>query len=153
VLNVNYTRIGSNVDIHYYTKHDSVIRQIPRIVTNIAVDTSRASRVPGQPSSLLNVTLGYDYQGFAIRLSFLYQSDRVAGINLDNHSLDSFTGTYERWDLSLQQSITEWGLQVFANLSNLNARPDESALRYQFYHPTSIEYYGFTMDVGVRFKL
>jgi TonB-dependent receptor len=153
VLSANYTRIGSNIDIHFYTKHDSVIRYIPRIVRSTAVDTSRASRVPGQPSSLLNLTLGYDYEGFSARLSYLYQSDRVAGIDLTNIALDSHTENYERWDLTLQQNIPDWGIQFFANFSNLNARRDEALLTYMFYHPTSLEYYGFTMDVGVRFRL
>ena len=152
VLSVNYTRIGSNIDIHFYTKHDSLIRQVPRIVRSKAVDTTRASRVPGQPSNLFNITLGYDYEGFSARLTYLYQSDRVAGISLTNVALDSKTENYERWDLTLQQSIADWGLQFFANLSNLNAMRDETLLDYMFYHPTSYEYYGFTMDVGVRFK-
>jgi TonB-dependent receptor len=153
VLNVNYTRIGSNVDIHWTANRKIVKTRIPPIFTYQAYDTSRTSRVPGQPSSLLNLTLGYDFEGFSTRLSYLYQSDRVSGINLTNPALDSFTSTYERWDLSVQQSITEWGIQLFANFSNLNARPDESLLDFKFYHPSSIEYYGFTMDVGVRFKL
>jgi len=145
--------MSSRVDIHFYTKHDSVIRLVPRIVRSTAVDTSRASRVPGQPSHLLNVTLGYDYEGFSARLSYLYQSDRVAGVNVTNISLDSRTAKYERWDLTLQQSISSWGIQFFANFSNINARRDEALLDYMFYHPTSLEYYGFTMDVGVRFRL
>lgn len=118
-----------------------------------AVDTSRASRVPGQPSSLLNLTLGYDYEGFSARLSYLYQSDRVAGISITNVALDSHTANYERWDLTLQQNISDWGIQFFANFSNINAKRDESLLDYMFYHPTSWEDYGFTMDIGVRFRL
>jgi TonB-dependent receptor len=153
VFSANYSRIGSNIDIHFYTRHDSLIRRIPRIIRSTAVDSSRASRVPGQPSSLLNLTLGYDYEGFSARLSYLYQSDRVVGIDIYNSALDSHTANYERWDLTLQQNISEWGIQFFANFSNINAKRDESLLDYMFYHPTSWEDYGFTMDVGVRFKL
>jgi TonB-dependent receptor len=153
VLNVNYTRLNSTVDIHFYTKHDSVIRQVPRIVRSTAVDTSRTSRVPGQPTSLFNITVGYDYEGFSVRLSYLFQSDRVGGVDMNNSALDSYTADYKRWDLTLQQTISSWGVQFFANLSNLNSRPDETLLRYQYFHPTFQEYYGFTMDIGVRFKL
>jgi TonB-dependent receptor len=153
VLNVNYTRIGSSVDIHFFTRHDSLIRLIPPLRRSTLIDTSVTSRVPGQPSDLLNVTLGYDYGGFSVRLSYLFQSDRVSSINVTNASLSSFTTSYSRWDLSLSQRLFDWGLQVFANLANLNARRDESTLDYQFYHPTSIQSYGFTMDVGVRFQL
>jgi len=153
VLSANYTHLSSSVDIHFYTRHDSLIRQVPRIVKSIAVDTSRSSRVPGQPSNLFNITVGYDYEGFSARLSYLFQSDRVGGVDLTNSALDTYTADYWRWDLTLQQSISSWGIQFFANLSNLNGRPDETLLRYQFYHPSFLEYYGFTMDVGVRFKL
>lgn len=153
VFNMNYSKIGSNVDIHYTANRRVLVRPIPPIYRYEAYDTSRASRVPGQPSSLLNLTVGYDYKGFSARLSYLYQSDRVSGISLTNPALDSFTSTYERWDLSVQQGISEWGIQVFANFSNLNGRPDESLISYKFYHPASIEYYGFAMDLGVRFKL
>jgi hypothetical protein len=72
---------------------------------------------------------------------------------VNNSALDSYTADYKRLDLTLQQSITAWGVQFFANLSNLNSRADETLLRYPYFHPTFQEYYGFTMDIGVRFKL
>ena len=153
VLSVNYTRMGSNVDIHYYTPHDSVVRRVPPIIAKRQVDTSTTVRVPGTPSSIINITLGYDYEGFSTRLSYLYQSDRVTGISISDQYNGSSTLAYERWDLTVQQSLFDWGVQLYANFSNLNARPDEATLNYQYYHPTSLEYYGFTMDVGVRFKL
>ena len=153
VLNVNYTRSGSNVDIHYFVFRDSIIRPVPRIVKKIPVDTSSASRVQGQPANILNVTLGYDFEGFSARLSYLFQSDRVAGINATDPSLSSLNRPYERWDLTLQQSLFDWGVQVYANFANINARPDEAELDYQYYHPTFLEYYGFTMDIGFRFTL
>jgi TonB-dependent receptor len=153
VLSANYTLLNSAVDIHFYTKRDSLIRQVPRIVRSTAVDTSRSSRVPGQPSDLFNFTVGYDYEGFSARLSYLFQSDRVSGVDLNNSALDTYTADYWRWDLTLQQTVAAWGIQFFANFSNLNGQPDETLLRYQFYHPSFLEYYGFTMDLGVRFKL
>jgi hypothetical protein len=108
--------------------------------------------VPDQPAHIFNVTLGYDYKGFSTRLSYLFQTDKVAGIANDK-ALDSFTGEYARWDLTVQQSIFDWGLQVYANFTNLNSRPDKSFVGTTLTKPTYLEYYGFTADVGVRFKL
>lgn len=108
--------------------------------------------MPDQPAYIANVTLGYDYEGFSTRLSYLYQDDRVSGIDR-NPGLDSFTGAYARWDLTVQQTLFDWGVQIFANFTNLNKRPDQNFRGYQLINPTYTEYYGFTMDVGVRYKL
>jgi len=151
VLNVNYTRIWSDVEIHFYNTQRVQIRQAPPVFAYIVRDTLRTSRVPDQPAHIANITLGYDYGGFSARLSFLYQTDRVSGIARDP-GLDSFTGEYQRWDLTLQQNL-QWGLQVFANLANISARPDESFRGYKLINPTYIEYYGFTMDLGVRWRM
>jgi TonB-dependent receptor len=156
VLNVNYTRIFSETEIRQYFSREDRTRRIPgpgpaRYYWMI-VDSSRTARVPDQPAHIANITLGYDYEGLSVRLSYLYQTDRTSGLDR-NPSLDSFTGTYARWDLTVQQSILDWGLQVFVNLSNLNSRADQNFRGDKLINPTYIEYYGFTMDVGVRYRL
>jgi outer membrane receptor protein involved in Fe transport len=64
---------------------------------------------------------------------------------------DAFTAPYKRWDLAIQQKFGE-NMQVFANVNNLNNRHDESLLGSRQLNPTSIEYYGLTVDVGIRYK-
>jgi outer membrane receptor protein involved in Fe transport len=64
---------------------------------------------------------------------------------------DGFTDAYGRWDLAIQQKLTDQ-IQLFANLNNLNDRHDESLLGYRKINPTRLEYYGKTMDVGIRLK-
>jgi TonB-dependent receptor len=151
VLSVNYTRIYSEVEIHQYFTNRVQVRPVPPVFRYVLIDSSRTSRVPDQPAEIANVTLGYDYEGFSARLSYLFQTDRVAGIGR-NSSLDSFTGEYARWDLTLQQKLY-WGLQIYANLTNLNSRPDKSFRNFLLTNPTYIEYYGFAVDFGVRFRL
>jgi TonB-dependent receptor len=151
VFNINYTVISSKVEIHSFVSERVQIRPAPPIFAYVLRDTSRTSRVPDQPARILNLTLGFDYEGFSTRLSYLFQTDRVTGIGT-NLNLDSFTGDYARWDLTIQQSLFDWGVQLFANLSNLSGRPDQSYRGYQLTDPTYIEYYGFTMDVGARFR-
>ncbi|MBI1933110.1 MAG: TonB-dependent receptor [Ignavibacteriales bacterium] len=154
VLNINYTRIFSEMDKQRFTLVQSDRRKPgggpPRYYMDLA-DTVRTSRLPDQPSHIANITLGYDYKGFSARLSFLYQTDKVAYIDLKKE-LDQFTGEYSRWDLTLQQSILE-NLQLFCNFTNLNERPDESFRGRTLSNPTYIEYYGLTIDFGVRIKL
>jgi hypothetical protein len=44
------------------------------------------------------------------------------------------------------------GLEIFANFNNLNNRPDQNFRGSATENPTYIEYYGFTMDIGARFR-
>lgn len=154
VLNVNYTRIFSDVEKDYIDVDVSFVNRpppFPPAINYAFVDSTRSARMPFQPSHILNITLGYDYKGFSTRLSYLYQSDKVT--YLDQYKeLDSFSDDYSRWDLSLQQRL-DWGIQVFANFSNLNSRPDVTLRGGNNDRPAYLEYYGFTMDLGVRFKL
>jgi outer membrane receptor protein involved in Fe transport len=106
--------------------------------------------MPDQPAHIFNTTIGYDFQGFSIRVSYLYQSDKVAGIG-ETPVTDAFTGPYGRWDLALQQKLGEQ-IQLFANFNNLNNTHDESLLGYRETNPTSLQYYGRTIDVGIRCK-
>jgi TonB-dependent receptor len=153
IFNFNWTYISSTIDVQQFRTNQIVTFVPPRsYVTKLyLVDTSRTQRMPDQPSHIMNMTLGYDYEGFSIRVSYLYQSDKVTGIG-QSPVLDAFTGTYERWDLAVQQHLGE-SLQLYANFNNLNNRHDESLLGYRQLNPTALEYYGLTIDVGIRYKL
>jgi TonB-dependent receptor len=153
VFNINYSRIFSEVDWHYTITRRYQTRIAPPAFGYKIVDSSRTMRVPNQPSRILNLTLGYDYGGFSTRLSYLFQSDALTGYSTQDDTRDTYSGNYSRWDLSVQQSIFDWGLQLFANFSNLNGQPDRSFIGSAQLNPTFIEYYGFTMDVGFRFRL
>lgn len=152
VLNVNYTRIYSEIEKWVpNVQQDTLINPPPFVVWSYKVlDSSRTTRMPDQPKHILNITLGYDIGGFSARLSYLYQTDKFISIG-NKPILDSFTGEYSRWDLTLQQKLG-MGIQVFANLTNLNNRPDENFSGDRYRSPTYTEYYGFTMDLGVRYN-
>lgn len=154
VLNVNYTILDSE------TKYPQFLRQtlpiVPRpprppFTYDVVVDTFRVGRMPDQPSSVANVTLGYDYRGFSARISYLYQSDILRGL-ASNPENDRFTDDYWRIDASVKQSLP-YGLQLFGNFNNLNNRKDSNFQSSIGNYPTFIEYYGFTMDLGLRFTL
>lgn len=152
ILNVNYTRIFSEIEKQlYFNKKGGILPgSWPPRRENVLVDSSRTARMPDQPAHIANVTLGYDYKNFSARLSYLYQTDKVTFISTQP-VLDNFSGSYSRWDFTLRQKL-RWGTEVFANFNNLNSTPDKSFRGEALVNPTYIEYYGFTMDAGVRFK-
>jgi TonB-dependent receptor len=153
VFSINYTNISSEMEKLFY--YDSVTTMPnpnppPRILrVHEMIDSSRTTRLPDQPKHILNATLGYDYRGFSARLSFLFQTDRVTYVASQAES-DNFSADYARWDLTLQQKIMD-NFQIYANFTNLNNRPDKNYIGNSA-QPTYIEYYGFTMDVGLRYK-
>ncbi len=157
VLNINYTHIYSEM----YLRYDSVLTIIsgrpPRQSFSYEfVPRQIKTRMPDQPANIANVTIGYDLGGFSARLSYLYQADKLTGIGYSGSYpstvLSSYTGPYERWDLSVQQKITS-NIQLFVNLNNINARPDKSYTGSTLSNPRYFEYYGFTMDLGARLNL
>ena len=150
VLNVNYTHIYSEMKLAY----DSLVTQqvgLKRVYS--LVRTSIKTRMPDQPTHIFNITVGYDLGGFSARLSYLYQTDKLTGIGYDGvvptSRLSSYTSGYGRWDLTLQQKLYQ-NFQLFANFNNLNNRHDQNCIGSELNCPSYIEYYGFTMDMGIR---
>lgn len=155
VLNVNYTYIYSEMKLAYDSLRSSISGVPPRR-TYWFVPRDITTRMPDQPRHIINITIGYDWEGFSARASYLYQTDKLTGIGYDGvlptSRLSSFQGAYGRWDLTLQQKIDK-NFQVFANFNNLNNRHDQNLIGANLSNPSYIEYYGFTMDLGVRFNL
>jgi TonB-dependent receptor len=151
VLNVNYTRIKSEVESHFYgiRRGEKIPGVFPVTYYKVLYDTSRIARMPDQPAHTVNATVGYDIGGFSVRLSYLYQSDRTRFLTYQGAKLDQVFGEYWRWDLAVQQKITN-NVQLYANFNNLNAR-DDISYAGEFGDYFYREHYGFTFDVGVRF--
>jgi TonB-dependent receptor len=151
VFNVNWTYIVSQIDLQQWkTYSQSTYNPITDGFDTYSwtVQSSRKSRMPDQPAHIFNMTLGYDYKGFSVRVSYLYQSDKFTGAGQTNVT-DSYTGPYDRWDLAIQQKVTSY-LQLYANFNNLTNTHDESLLGYRQDNPQSLEYYGRTIDAGLR---
>lgn len=150
VLNVNYTRIYSETKYPRYQTRTIPIPTRP-FTRQEFVDTLRVGRMPDQPAHIMNLTVGYDYKGFSTRVSFLYQADTMTGLgNVEEE--DHFTEDYFRIDALVRQQLF-YNFQLYMNFNNINQRADR---RYQSSigaHPTRAEYYGFTMDVGIRYRL
>lgn len=163
VLNINYTRMFSETS--YQTTVKSHLECLSNCGTifqesvQIYKDTLRTGyRAIDQPAHLANITLGYDYKGFSTRLSYLYQGDRLTNVPSATEPVrDAYSATYERWDLTVKQKIND-NIELFGNFSNLTSTPDRNLVggngdqSLGFGSPTYVQYYGFTMDVGVRLR-
>jgi TonB-dependent receptor len=152
VLNVNYTLLESETKYpQFYTVLEPIVPRParPPFTRTVIVDTFRVGRMFDQPSNIANMTVGYDFKGFSARLSYLFQADVLRGL-ASNPEGDTFTADYMRWDLALKQKLP-MNFQVYANFNNLNNRADRNFQSSIGAYPTFVEYYGFTMDLGVRY--
>ncbi|NOY59341.1 MAG: TonB-dependent receptor [Calditrichaeota bacterium] len=143
VFNVNYTHVHSEAKYPYVRAG---------AVTSANVDTSFTDRLIDQPNHIVNLSLGYDYKGFSIRVSMLYQDDVFTGPS-QWPQLRSSTASYKRWDLSVKQNLPWWGIQIYGDVNNLNGAQDMSVLQMYPKIPRTMEKYGMTADIGFRFQI
>ena len=149
VLGINYTHISSSAK--YPWRNDTTIIIPPRSTRVITLDRTRSGRLINQPDDVLNAYIGYDYEGFSGRLSFLFQGNSVSTIGAFAEQ-DGFTKDYFRIDASVRQKLPWWGMQVFLDINNLNSRSNEAA-QASINGFTSQQYYGLTANIGLRFTM
>ncbi len=144
VLNVNYTHVYSKEDYQfvYYGKPPG--SRVP-----VAIDTAYTTRLLYQPNNIVNLSLGYDYEGFSARISLIYQEDIFSGPNFWPQ-LRSNTASYTRWDFSAKQDLPWFGLQLFGDLTNINSETDKVVIQAPTGVPSSQGDYGMTADLGLR---
>ncbi len=152
VFNVNYTYIFSEAKYPrtvIETKYNYTEPPYGLIQKN--KDTTYTQRLIDQPDNILHMSLGYDYKGFSFRVSMLYQANIFKNPNF-YPELRASSDDYLRWDVSLKQKLPVKGLQLFLNANNITASTDV-VLNDARNLPTSIEHYGMTMDIGLRWNL
>jgi len=149
VFLVNYTHIfseasypRSNVNVTYDEEGNMV-----RSVTN----TPYTTRLLNQPNDIVNMSIGYDYRGFAARMSMLYQDNifKRPDFWLQNRVSSA---SVTRWDLMVKQELPWSGLQVYLSLSNLTGIM-ETDVNQKTNLPANMQYYGMTGDLGMRIRL
>lgn len=144
VFNVNYTHIFSKATYPY-------LYQI-KIGRNITyIDTSYTERLLDQPNDIVNMSLGFDYEGFSARVSMLYQTHVFTAGDLFPQ-LRTNTAAYRRWDLAVKQDLPWFNLQIYGDLNNINGAKDVSEIQGGAGVPRSLQDYGMTADLGIRFK-
>ena len=150
VLSINYTHIDSETSYPFQT---SVKNGTGPFAQTVFVDSTRVGSMPNQPDDVFNFTVGYDIGGFSARLSYVFTDNVLIGVNRTFDELDSFTGAYKRWDFTAYQQLPwlEGRLQLYLNANNITNTPDR-AFTSELQRLSSVEYYGRTMDVGLRYK-
>ena len=151
VLSVNYTHIFSAAK-YPLSSLKLIYNPNPRIPpVKTEIDTFYTDRLIDQPNDIANLALGYDYQGFSVRISMIYKSNVFTGENYWQE-LRANTSNYVRWDLSAKQDLPWYNLQVYFDINNLNDENDISINQGSNF-PTSQEDYGLTADIGLRWHL
>lgn len=146
VMNVNYTHIFSGA------KYPFTMTERGGFPPTISyVDTFYTDRLIDQPNDIVNLSIGYDYQGFSARVSMIYQANVYSGTSFWPQ-LRTHTATYARWDFSAKQKLPWYGLQLYADVNNLNGAADITVVQGTGF-PTSEQSYGLTADLGLRWTL
>ena len=116
---------------------------------------TREGPMQDQPSSILNVILGWDYKGFSGRISYRFQNKTVERLDARYSVFDSYYDTFSLLDLMLKQKITK-NISCYANLTNIGNHIDDYYYGEQEEHPalpTSSQFYGFRVQFGVKVNL
>jgi TonB-dependent receptor len=143
VLNVNYT--------HVFSKERYPIGELKKVTPRLSVpiDTFYTTRLLYQPNNIANISIGYDYEGFSVRISMIYQDDIFTGPDF-YPQLRTTTSAYTRWDISAKQDLPWFGLQVYGDLSNINGENDIQVIQAPTGVPQNRQDYGTTADLGLR---
>lgn len=131
VLNINYTRVWSDMDYRQVLNIDSTY-QDGRFTRHVYLtkDTTRNARLLNQSDHVLNVALGVDYKGFSGRISFNMQSNVITTVGA-TPELDQFTGAIYRWDVTLKQALPVEGLSLSFDVQNLTHSPTTTYQRFR----------------------
>jgi TonB-dependent receptor len=146
VLSVNYTHIFSKAEYPFVYSYKASLRS-----PVINVDTSFTDRLLYQPDDIVNLSVGYDYAGFSVRVSMLYQADVFTGPNFWPQ-LRTNSASYKRWDLSVKQELPWFGLQVYGDINNINGADDIGVVQASTKVPQTQQSYGPTADLGLRWR-
>jgi TonB-dependent receptor len=113
------------------------------------IDTVREGNMPNQADKIGNISFGYEKGGFSGRISLVFQGKSLAIVGT-RAELDGYSDQFYRLDISVQQKIIN-GFSIFLNANNLTNVPDRSYLGVERF-PTSEDYYGWTLDLGIKYK-
>ncbi|UCE07075.1 MAG: TonB-dependent receptor, partial [bacterium] len=145
VIYANYSHVSSETFYPFLL----VERGGPPFFRPIYIDTLRSASMIGQADHIVNFSVGYEKAGFSGRISMIYQGKILKNVDL-REELDEYDNDFLRWDITMQQKIFE-GVSLFLNLNNISDRSEGTFLWKEVY-PTSEEFFGWTADLGIRYK-
>lgn len=154
-ISTNYTFSNSKTN-YPYSRIDMV--RPPGGGRPVAVRTDSTTTGPMlmQPKHIANASLGFNKGGFNAWLSFQYNGLVYTGKNYRAvPRLDAYKDYFYRWDLQLKQRFKIKdidGFEVILNIANISNYTESQRLAGDP-RPTYQENYGWTTDLGFRFRL
>jgi TonB-dependent receptor len=145
VLGINYTHVWSQATYPYFDE------KAARGVITKFTDSTRIGRLVDQPNDIVNVSFGYDYKGFSAKVSCVFQGNSVTYVGAYPEQ-DGYSKDYFSMGFSARQMLPWTGLQLFFDATNLNSETNMSA-QNSINGFTSQNYYGFTLNLGIRYDL
>jgi len=117
------------------------------------VDSTTSGVMMFQPKHILNASLGYNQKGLNVWLSYQYNGLIYTSQSQQLKELDALKEFYNRWDLQISQKLSGKlrGLEILANIANLSNFTEKARLMGGP-RPTYMEKYGWTADLGIRYK-
>lgn len=149
VFGVNYARIWSETTYPWYTVR--LVPVPPRGTRPELVDSSTSGRLIDQPNHVLNTFIGYDYEGFSTRLSFLFQDNTYTASQGRDIEQDTYSKEYFRIDFSARQKLPWFNSELFLDVQNMNNANTKSIQR-SFEGFRNIQNYGLVVNLGVRVR-
>ncbi len=153
-LYANYTLMNSSTKYPRYTTLNEQVgtdnrgRPIYKLVTTYHVDDGS---MVNQPNNIANVSLGFNYEGLNVWLSYEFSGEKLTAFNpepwFNTNSL-----SFQRLDLQVTQKLPIKNLEVMLNVADIN-NPTETQNLVGDPRPTSQENYGWTVDLGLRYGL
>ncbi|MEN8156644.1 MAG: carboxypeptidase-like regulatory domain-containing protein [Bacteroidota bacterium] len=157
-LNLNYTFTTSETK-YPLSWIETVLVYPPEGGRPVATAVRHDSVVSGvmtyQPRHIGNASLGFSYKGFNSWLSFQYTGGMVLAKSYTTDKMDIIKDPFLRIDAQLSYDLPvklPGQLQVMANFANLTNYEESSHYRVDLRY-TGREAYGWTVDLGVRYKL
>ncbi|UCE17317.1 MAG: TonB-dependent receptor [Gemmatimonadota bacterium] len=145
VIYANYSHISSETFYPFLL----VEHGPPPFFMPIFIDTLRTAPMIGQSDHIANLSLGYEKGGFSGRVSMIYQGNILNQVDI-REQLDEYKSDFIRWDIALQQRVHK-GVSLFVNLNNISDRSEGTFLWKEMF-PTNDEFFGWTADLGIRYK-
>ena len=127
---------------------DSRGRPIFKLVTNYYVDDGP---MINQPNNIANLSLGYNYKGLNVWLSYEFSGQKLAGFN-PQPELSVYSLNFQRFDMQITQKLPVKNLEALLNIANIN-NPTETSKLNGDNRPNYLENYGWTVDLGLRYEL
>jgi outer membrane receptor for ferrienterochelin and colicin len=117
------------------------------------VDSTTIGVMLFQPKHILNLSLGYNRKGLNVWLSYQYNGLTYTSQDQRLKEKDDLKEFYNRWDLQISQKLKGKlkGLEILANIANLSNFTETARLQGDP-RPTYMEKYGWTADLGIRYK-